>query len=322
MRIQKDWGKKQEDEMWGHLRTAMAAKPVDWAEISDVLWWARVRDEEVGGDTMLRFLDYLRHHLRDHAAKGGGWYAGERKIWTLGGTEFPMRWIPAGRFLMGAKKDAATDKDEEPQHEVTITRGFWMGETPVTRRQYQSVIGIDPTQLRLAGQDSPVESVSWSNAAAFTNELNALEGLSGCFTGSDEPLSGVGNEKSDYVGCKGWRLPTEAEWEYACRAGTTTPPVSKERDKTKLMTKKNAWGLYCMLGVVWEWVYDNYNSSAYKRTEQESIDPVEIETRYSYRVLRGGTWTLPEEISGVYRCYFWPDYIDEKNGFRVVRSSL
>jgi formylglycine-generating enzyme required for sulfatase activity len=119
--------------------------------------------------------------------------------------------------------------------------------------------------------DAPVERVSWYDAAAFANKLSALEGLSACFVRSGEQMEGVGNKGSDYVGCKGWRLPTEAEWEYACRAGTMTSRYweldkiawydeNSNRYTTHLVGQKqaNAWGLHDTLGNVWEWCYDWY----------------------------------------------------------------
>jgi serine/threonine protein kinase len=261
--------------------------------------------------------------------------AGERKVWTLGGAEFAMRWIPAGRFLMGAgAEDTEAFEREKPQHEVTLTRGFWMGETPVTQRQYQAIMGVNPSDFKDAGLDFPVECVSWYDAAWFTNKLSALEGLSGCFVGSGEQMKGVGNEGSDYLGYKGWRLPTEAEWEYAARAGTTAPRYGEldkiawyhgnGGSKTHSVSEKaaNPWGLHDMLGNVWEWCYDWFDDSAYQKRGKAVIDPVQAATGNN-RVLRGGCWyNHARYVRAASRYYSAPSLRDNYFvGFRLFRSS-
>jgi formylglycine-generating enzyme required for sulfatase activity len=330
MREREEWKVLDEDEMWGRLRGGMSRKPIDWAEISDILWWARGRDEEAGGDAMERFLDYLRHHLRDHAEKGGGWYAGERKIWTLGGAEFPMRWIPAGTFLMGAGADDKEALEEErPQREVTLTRGFWIGETPVTQRQDEAVMGENPSSFKKAGLDAPVERVSWYDAAVFANQLSVSEGCSPCFVGEGEEMTGMGDRLSGYVECEGWRLPTEAEWEYAARAGTRTPRYGELEniawyDENSHHTTHpvglkgaNTWGLHDTLGNVWEWCDDGFVDDSAKA----ALEPVPV-AEVQYRILRGGSWNnLALDVRAAYRNYIAPSTNDFSSiGFRVVRS--
>jgi formylglycine-generating enzyme required for sulfatase activity len=335
MREREEWKVLGEDEMWGRLRGGMSRKPIDWAEISDILWWARARDEEAGGDAMERFLDYLRHHLQEQAAKGGGWYAGERKIWALGGVEFAMRWIPAGTFLMGTGEDDEEEPeilgDECPRHEVTITRGFWMGETPVTQEQYQAIMGENPSFFQDWGGDFPVESVSWCDVAAFTNKLSALEGFSGCFVSSEEEIRGVGDEVGDYLSCKGWRLPTEAEWEYAARAGTTTlrygelENIAWYQENSDSATnpvgqkEANAWGLHDMLGNISEWCYDGYSDYS----PQSVIDPVEAVNTRNARIFRGGNCF--DEAQYVRAAFRWHDTLSacfSFIGFRLLRSGF
>jgi formylglycine-generating enzyme required for sulfatase activity len=260
--------------------------------------------------------------------------ARERRVWTLGGADFAMRWIPAGQFLMGSgEDDEEAFGDEKPQHKVTITRGFWMGETPVTQRQYQAIMGENPSRFQGAGLDAPVECVSWYDAASFTNKLSALEGLSGCFVGEGEKMKGVGNEGSDYLGCKGWRLPTEAEWEYAARARTTRrygeldksawyDENSSNKTHPVGLKRANAWGLYDVLGNVLEWCYDGCDHSVYKKRGKEAIDPIQAATG-NIRVLRGGSWcNLARNVRAAYRYHYVSSGRDYNFvGFRLFRSS-
>ena len=254
--------------------------------------------------------------------------AGERKVWTLGGAEFAMRWIPAGRFLMGSGADDTEAFDsEKPQREVTITRGFWMGETPVTQGQYQAITGANPSHFKKAGLDAPVEKVSWYEAAAFANRLSAMEGVSAFFVGTGEWMKGVGNGGSDYLGCKGWRLPTEAEWEYACRAGTTTPRYGALDDiawydgnsgyTTHPVWQKeaNAWGLYDTLGNVWEWVYDVVGEYAGMGTR----DPLRTDGGTG-RVIRGGSWgSYARRVRSALRDFRAPSFRNGDLGCRLLR---
>lgn len=269
-------------------------------------WWEKHRKGEWTGYEGL-VGDWSRH------ASEEGKVAGEaREVASVAGMR--MRWIPAGTFWMGAgADDKEAYDDEKPQREVTLTRGFWMMETPVTQNQYLAVMGENPSCCTEAGLEAPVEQVTWYDAAAFANKLSALEGTSESFVGSGEEMDGVGNKESDYVGSKGWRLPTEAEWEYACRAGTTTPRYG-ELDKiawyeknsgstTHIVGQKqaNAWGLYDMLGNVNEWCYDAYESpprvatrggswishaDSVRSSSRERSDPKKLIYSFGFRVIR------------------------------------
>lgn len=248
--------------------------------------------------TPLSDIQIYREYAAKHLKYTQPFFPSERQVFQVGGVKFPMRWIPAGRFWMGAGADnEEAYGDEKPQHEVTITRGFWMGETPVTQGQYQVIMGENPAYFKEAGLGAPVEQVSWFDAAAFANKLSALEGASACFVGEGEKLDGVGNKGSDYLGCKGWGLPTEAEWEYACRAGTTTPRYKHLKQiawyaensggTTHPVGEKeaNAWGLHDMLGNVEEWTMDVYGPYAGLSTQ----DPLRS-SGATVRVVRGGSW--------------------------------
>ena len=201
--------------------------------------------------------------------------------------------LPGGTFAMGG-----------PVHEVTLSQPFYMGLHEVTQEQYERVMGTNPSEFK--GRSNPVEQVSWGEAVVFCRKLSALP---------EEKLAG-----------RVYRLPTEAEWEYACRAGTTTQ-YSFGDDKTQLREyawvagyagnsthpigeqKPNAWGLYDMHGNVSEWCQDPSGAVT---------DPTGP-TSGSPRVYRGGGW-----ISGAGNCRSWlrainvPDARSDYLGFRVV----
>jgi formylglycine-generating enzyme required for sulfatase activity len=180
-------------------------------------------------------------------------------------------WIPPGTFTMGCSpRDSECRDNEKPAHEVTIERGFWLGQTPVTEGAYErfrKATGND-AGTKSANADLPVVNVSWDDAKA-------------------------------YCEWAGMRLPTEAEWEYAARAGTTGSRYGEldaiawydknSGSKVHAVRGKqpNAWGLYDMLGNVWEWVADWYDEKYYE--QNASTDPTGPPSG-PYRVLRGGAW--------------------------------
>jgi formylglycine-generating enzyme required for sulfatase activity len=217
--------------------------------------------------------------------------------------------IPPGTFLMGSPAGEKGRFDDEQQHQVTLTRPFYLQTTPVTQGQWREVMENNPARFPEGGADCPVETVSWDDAQEFVARLNRLE-------------------KTDT-----YRLPTEAEWEYACRAGSTTrfcfgDEVAKLEDyawyagnsggKTHPAGQKepNAWGLYDMHGNVWEWCRDWYGEyPAGPATDPKGPDAGKN------RVLRGGSWFdkisyLRSAVSGDNNPYFRSGNI----GFRVARS--
>ena len=175
--------------------------------------------------------------------------------------------------------------EEGPQHEVQLTQGFWLCDTPCTQALWQAVIGTNPSGFQ--GEQHPVDSVSWKDCQQFLVACNQLM--------PELPLT----------------LPTEAQWEYACRAGTTTPRyeapldtiawyVSNSRHTTHAAAQKrpNAWGLYDMLGNVWEWCHDGLR--AY--TRHGVSDPVGPTTADADRALRGGSWGhSAQDVRAAYR---------------------
>jgi formylglycine-generating enzyme required for sulfatase activity len=194
----------------------------------------------------------------------------------LGAADLTLVPIPAGTFRMGTDQvitDGAgwTNDAERPVHEVRITRAFWLGEVPVTQGQWQAVMGSNPSIVPSAGPDAPAENVSWDDAQAFIAKLNGMQAR--------------------------WtfRLPTEAEWEYACRAGTkgeTYGPLVEigwygengERTTHPVAEKQpNGFGLYDMLGNVWQWCADWFGPY----TAVRATDPAGPPTG-ERRITRGG----------------------------------
>jgi formylglycine-generating enzyme required for sulfatase activity len=237
------------------------------------------------------------------------------------GVTLTLMLIPAGEFMMGAPKDEPESGDDErPQHRVVVPQ-FLMGRYPVTQAQWRVVAGykkserdLDPNPSRFEGDNHPVEKVSWEEAQEFCQRLSVHSG-------------------------KDYRLPSEAQWEYACRAGTTTPfhfgemltpelanyqtassyngsPTTEYRGETTDVGSfpANEWGLHDMHGNVWEWCEDDWHGSyankpeALKQAGNTSWTSAETESR---KVLRGGSWL------------YYPRYCrsaDRFNGSRDFRS--
>jgi formylglycine-generating enzyme required for sulfatase activity len=224
--------------------------------------------------------------------------------------------IHPGTFTMGSPEGEAGRKDDEGQHEVTLTKSFFLGINPVTQEQYMRVMGENPSHFQgNRGLDRPVDRVSWGDAVDFCKRLSRL---------ADEKKAG----------CV-YRLPTEAEWEYSCRAGSELSfcfgesskslmsyawCVSNSRGKTHPVGRKksNGWSLYDMHGNVWEWCLDWYGPYP-KRAETDPVGP----KRGSSRVLRGGGWgSFLNCCRSAQRYRFDPTYRTGSFGFRVVLSSL
>jgi formylglycine-generating enzyme required for sulfatase activity len=239
-----------------------------------------------------------------------------------------MRWVEPGQFMMGAKEgEADSQAHEHPQHPVTISSGFWLANTACTQGFWQAIMGKNPSHFNdnnHGGPNHPVEHVSWIDIQAFLRQLQAI--LPACHVG----------------------LPTEAEWEYACRAGTTTPFSFGEKISRALVNCReysyggggdgdggewrghtvavkdlpaNEWGLYQMHGNVWEWCSDQprtYTADAVQDPGlAEALQPVA--NNETVRALRGGSWVSSARLlRSAFRFRSGPGGRNQVTGFRLA----
>ncbi len=252
--------------------------------------------EVAGGEDKIMAVPLLKTRvetpvqpLSSQPATSEPFRAGNKQAVTVKGVTFNMVYIPAGEYLRGSpENEPGRDKIRETQHRVRITKAFWMGETEVTQGLWQAVMGYNPSHFKACGSDCPVEMVSWNISQEFIRRLNGL------------------------VSGGGFRLPTEGEWEYAARAGTTTPfhtgnclstsqanyngntpstgcPNGEYREKTVPVGSfaPNTWGLYDMHGNVAEFTadwFDSYRTGVV--TDPKGTQPGHLASR----VYRGGSW--------------------------------
>jgi len=239
----------------------------------------------------------------------------ETAVTLPGGVQLQLAHIPSGSFMMGSpSSEQNCDSDEKPQHRVAISRGFWMGKYEVTQAQWKSVMGYNPSRFK--GDNLPVEEVSWNDVQDFINKLNARTG-------------------------KRFRLPTEAEWEYVCRAGTDTAYSFGEQLSCSEANYGNGWsseckgsnpgkttsvgsyrpngfGLFDMHGNVWEWCSDWYGKYYYKNSP--STDPTGPANGV-YRVRRGGSWgNDARSCRSANRVGYYPSHRNLYLGFRLARD--
>ncbi len=258
-----------------------------------------------------------------------------------GATELVMVKIPAGVFTMGSPADerGRNDDHEWPPHHVTLTKDFLIGQHEITQAQYQAIMDANPSKYN-NNPNNPVETVTWYDAAKFCNELSRQKGLTPVY--SESPWWET-NWLAD-----GYRLPTEAEWEYACRAGTQTrfsygdalemADVGEEYNelgdqymwwrgnntyngnisgtKEVGLKKPNSWNLYDMHGNVWEWCNDMYEAPSDRGPVTDPHD-----AHGDYRVIRGGSWNYNAWMSRSANRFFYKSNTSIAYwGFRVCRS--
>ncbi|MCL2722282.1 MAG: formylglycine-generating enzyme family protein [Treponema sp.] len=250
--------------------------------------------------------------------------------------------INGGTFIMGSPFNEPGRNENEITRQVTVS-SFYMSKYPVTQKEFYEITGSHYSQYY--EEDHPVAGVGWIGALEYCNELSRREGLTPVYI-IDEEFNVTWNRNAN-----GYRLPTEAEWEYACRAGTTTPfntgnnittsqanfngnfpynnnnrGVFRERTTPVGGFTPNQWGLYDMHGNVWEWCWDRFGDY----TSGVQINPAGTANTHpiygEVRILRGGGWSsqgqmLRSAIRGYSTIFGGHDRSNEANGFRLVRNA-
>jgi len=244
--------------------------------------------------------------LRMTSLAGTDRKSGETKVITLpGGATMEMVWCAPGKFPMGSPETERGRFNDETQREVSLTKGFWIGKYEVTQRQWVSVMRTNPSRFKDA--DAPVDDISWHDCKTFIRKVNAEIG-----------------------GCA--RLPTEAEWEYACRAGDIGSiagtgvlddmawyDLNSENQTHPVGGRKpNAWGIYDMHGNVLEWCSDWYSTGAATAIADPKGPP-----SGSFKVLRGGCWFFYErDCRSAYRLKREPNSRNCIYGFRLACTDM
>lgn len=242
--------------------------------------------------------------------------------YTIPSCAIKLNWVAPGQFKMGSPPDEAGRSDDEgPQTDVTITRGFWLGVFPVTQEEWRAIAAranLNPEPAFFRGPRLPVEQVSWNDCQTWLRELNTVEEL-------------AARLPRDFH----YRLPTEAEWEFACRAGSKSRFHFGDADANLANyawhsanangqphpvgeKKANAWGFHDMHGNVWEWCNDRYGPLPGRPVTDPQGPPLGLN-----RLLRGGSWGVqPSRCRSAYRVWNRPDYRDYTVGFRLALTPI
>jgi formylglycine-generating enzyme required for sulfatase activity len=258
--------------------------------------------------------------------------------------------IAPGSFTFGSPVSEPCHDQYETQHEMTLTRAFLLKATEVTQGEWFELMGTSPGHF--TGCDAcPVERVNWWEALAYCNALSVAEGLPTCYAlgacqgtaGDDLECTGSdpAQASADPLDCEGYRLPTDAEWEYAARAGTTGATYNGDPDQGECFggaavlesiawyldnsgdvthpvggKLQNPWGLYDMLGNVQEWVWDHYSVHL-----EGGVDPRQVPNTHSPLVFRGGSWaSVPRYCRAAYRSGASASHRNFELGFRPART--
>jgi len=261
-------------------------------------------------------------------------------IFDMAVIEGSMVFVQGGTFQMGSNDFEANS--DEPLHSVTVD-SFYIGKYEVTQREYQALMGTNPSYFK--GDNLPVESVSWNDAIAYCNALSKKEGLPVAYKENDGVLlDEEGKETTDVRKVKGYRLPTEAEWEFAARGGNSSRGYKysgsddpgavawyddNSGDETHEVGSKqaNELGIHDLSGNVWEWVSDWYDESYYSNSPANnpynSVSGFSgILSLISNRVNRGGScYNYARDVRVASRSSLGPDYRDNDLGFRLSRTA-
>ena len=263
--------------------------------------------------------------------------------------------IPPGEFVMGSPKKETSYWTGEDQHSVKLSKGFWLGETEVTQREWVAIMDDNPSHFKVMNNHDtsrfPVEMVTWYDVVEFCNKLSEKEQLAAYYElrATKRQDGHLVSAEVAIVGGRGYRLPTEAEWEYACRAGTITAyhygnklnsqqanvgradPSRKlpnepylSRPTTVKSYAPNGFGLYDMHGNVLEWCFDwegSYDASPGVHLDPSSPQPGRMRINPNARVVRGGCWSnLPTYARSASRNFSRSGGRTSGTGFRVART--
>ncbi len=220
---------------------------------------------------------------------------------------------------------------ELPAHPVTLSRGLWIGRTEVTQAEFAALMDYNPSDFTSCGPECPVEQVSWFEAAAFANAMSAADGLQACYDCSGSQADVLCSPAVDPVECSGYRLPTEAEWEFAARGGEDFVFSGSDEigdvgwyagnsgEPTRQVATKaaNGYGLHDMTGNVWEWLQDWHDPLGGWGPETDPSGP----STGDARITRGGSVYLTAAFARVsYRIGLFPAHIAPHAGFRIART--
>jgi formylglycine-generating enzyme required for sulfatase activity len=297
-------------------------------------------------DTLPMALEYTESHLESSCPswwrRGWGQWSKESLGWQLsrpsarpiptlpGGQEV---FCPAGTYTIGVEEKDKSFEWDFQRVDVTQTRSWWMSTTAITQEQWQTLMKLNPSEFE--GEHRPVEFVSWWDGIAFCNALSRAAGLDEAYILTNE--SGIPGDKAykcdvEWKGFAngGYRLPTEIEWEIACRAGSLDDRYGElddiawternaEQTQPVALKEPNVWGLYDMLGNIDEWCWDWFDPDV--PPEGAFLDYPGL-SKGEGRVLRGGCFTFDKEESRASaRCYNSNSW-DHDSGFRICRTHL